>query len=63
MCSTSVQGVWLTRRAEGYVPDPGGRRQVRADAKGKVVDLSTLQCVAGFILVSLVPRQDASFML
>lgn len=63
ICCASIQGAGLTRRAERYVPQPGGRRQVRADAKGKVVDFSALQRVAAVILVSLVPRQDASFML
>lgn len=58
-----VQGAGLPRWAERQVPEPGGRRQVRADAKGKVVDLSALQCVAGVVLVSFVPRQDASFVL
>lgn len=63
ICSASIQGAGLTGRAERYVPEPGDRRQVRADAEGKVVDFSTLQCVAGVVLVSLVPGQDAPFML
>lgn len=36
---------------------------MRVDAKGKAVDFSTLQCVAGVILMSLVPGKDTSFML
>lgn len=63
ICSRSIQWSGHTRRAERYVPEPGGRRQVRRDAKGKVVDFSALQRVAGVVLVSLVPGQDASFML
>lgn len=36
---------------------------MRVDAKGKAVDFSALQCVAGVILMSLVPGKDTSFML
>lgn len=63
ICSAAIRGAGQAGRAERYVPEPGGRRKISVDAKGKVVDFPTLQCVAGVILVSLVPGQDASFML
>lgn len=63
ICSTFIQRIGRTGRAEWYVADPGRRRQVRTDAEGEAVDLSALQCVAGVVLVSLVPGQDASLLL
>lgn len=62
-CSTFIQGAGHARRAERYVPEPGERRKVSIDVKGKVVDFPTFQCVAGVILMSLVPGHNASFML
>ena len=53
----------LTGRAEGYVPEPRRGRQVGADAEGKVVDFPALQRVAGVVLVSLVPGEDAPFVI
>lgn len=63
ICFASIQGGGHSRRAEGYVPEPGGGRQIGSDAERKAVDFSTLHCVAGVVLVSLVPGQNASFML
>lgn len=63
ICSTSIQGAGHIGRAKWYVLEPGWRRHIRTDAKRKAVDFSTLQCVAGVILVNLVPGQNASFML
>lgn len=63
ICSASIQGAGHTGRAKRYVPEPGWRRQVSTDAKRKVVDFSALQCVAGVILVNLVPGENASFVL
>lgn len=62
-CPASIWGVGHGRRTKGDVPEPGGRTQMRVDAKGKAVDFSALQCVAGVILMSLVPGKDTSFML
>lgn len=61
--AASIQGAGQAGGAERYVAQPAGGGQLSSDVEGEVVDLAALQCVAGVVLVGLVPGQDASFML